>query len=146
MTPLAIRARGDDGAVSILVVGLTTALLMVAGLVYDGGQILNGRREAFAVAHNAARAGAQAVDLDALRAGGTPQLDPVTAHTAAADYLTRHGYTGDVQIAGNSVQVQVRLDVPMVLLGAVGVPDRAVTGTGSARIVRGVSQPEGGSR
>ena len=40
----ATARRGEDGSVSILVVGLATALLMVAGLLYDGGQILAGRR------------------------------------------------------------------------------------------------------
>ncbi|MBS3939868.1 MAG: hypothetical protein KG028_02800, partial [Actinobacteria bacterium] len=65
MTAVAPR-QGEDGAVSILVVGLATALLMVAGLLYDGGQILSARREAFAVADNAARAGAQALDIGAL--------------------------------------------------------------------------------
>jgi hypothetical protein len=41
---------GEDGTVMVFVVALAMALLMVAGLMYDGGQILNTRREAFAVA------------------------------------------------------------------------------------------------
>jgi Flp pilus assembly protein TadG len=142
MTAVAPR-QGEDGAVSILVVGLATALLMVAGLLYDGGQILSARREAFAVADNAARAGAQALDIGALRAGDTTRLEPVAAIAAAHGYLDRVGATGSVMIDGDRVEVVVSTTVDMHLLDAVGLDTRTVTGTGHARAVRGVTGPGG---
>jgi hypothetical protein len=135
--------RTEDGSVSILVVGLATALLMVAGLLYDGGQILAGRREAFAVADNAARAGAQALDVGALRGSGATRLDPAAASRAVHDYLDRVGRTGSVTVDEDRVEVVVAITVETHLLSAVGFHARTVTGTGEARAVRGITGPGG---
>ena len=133
----------EDGSLSILVVGLATALLMVSGLLYDGGQILTARREAFAVADNAARAGAQALDVGALRTSGTTRLDPMAATEAVRRYLDRVGHTGSVTVDGDRVEVVVAITVDMHLLSAVGLSTRNVTGTGQARAVRGITGPGG---
>jgi Flp pilus assembly protein TadG len=139
----ATARHGEVGSVSILVVGLATALLMVAGLLFDGGQILAGRREAFAVADNAARAGAQALDVGALRGSGTTRLDPAAASRAVHDYLARVGHTGTVTINEDRVVVVVAITVETHLLSAVGFHARTVTGTGEARAVRGITGPGG---
>ena len=128
---------------SVLVVGLTTALLMVAGLLYDGGQILAARREAFAVADSAARAGAQAIDFAVLRASGQTRLDPAQAEAAARGHLDRRGHTGTVIVGDEHVEVTVSATVDLHLLRVVGLETRTVTGTGQARIVRGITGPEG---
>lgn len=135
--------RSDDGSLSILVVGLAAALLMVAGLLYDGGQILTARREAFAVADNAARAGAQALDVATLRTSGTTRLDPPAASHAVRSYLDRVGHTGHVTVEGDQVEVVVSVTVDLHLLSAVGLSTRTVTGTGQARAVRGITGPGG---
>ena len=138
-----IDPRCQDGSLSILVVRLATALLMVAGLLYDGGQILTARREAFAVADNAARAGAQALDVSTLRSSGTTRLDPVAASQAVRSYLDRVGHAGTVTVDGDRVEVVVPITVDMHLLSAVGLSTRTVTGTGQARSVRGITGPGG---
>ncbi len=139
MNPL--RSWGDEhGAVVVFVIGLAPALLLVAGLVFDGGQILAARREAYALADNAARAGAQAVDLDALRAG-KPVIQPATAEAAARSYLERFGWEGAVVVTGDTVRVRVSQAVPLAVLKMVGMQARTVGGTGEARIVRGVREP-----
>lgn len=134
------RWAREDGAATIFVVGLATALLMLAGLLFDGGRVLSARREAFHAADNAARAGAQAVGLDAVRAGATPRLDPSAAELAAREYLDRLGLHGEVRVTGDRVEVTVSLDVEMALLQIVGVNGRTVTGTGQAGIVAGVTR------
>ena len=58
---------GERGAVSTFLAVIALALLMAAGLAIDGGRKVNTLREASHLADNAARAGAQAVDLDTLR-------------------------------------------------------------------------------
>lgn len=133
----------EDGSLSILVVGLATALLMVSGLLYDGGQVLTARREAFAVADNAARAGAQALDVGTLRTSGTTRLDPMAASEAVRRYLDRVGHTGTVLVDGDRIEVVVSVTVDMHLLSAVGLVTRTVTGTGQARAVRGITGPGG---
>jgi hypothetical protein len=140
----ATRHRLDEeGAVSILVVGLATALLMVAGLLYDGGKILAGRQEAFAVADNAARAGAQALDIGVLRGSGATRLDRAAASSAANGYLARVGRAGTVTVGDDRVEVVVAITVETHLLSAVGLHARTVTGTGEARAVRGITGPGG---
>lgn len=138
------RSRRDEhGAIVVFVVGLATALLLVAGLVFDGGQILAARREAYALADNAARAGAQAVDLDALRADRPVHLEPAAAQAAARSYLERVGSEGAVTVTGDTVQVRVSQNVPLLVLRMVGMQERTVAGKGQARIVRSVIESGG---
>ena len=137
------RWEQEEGAATIFVVGLATALLMLAGLLYDGGRVLDARREAFHTADNAARAAAQAVDIDAVRSGAPPVLDVAAAEVAAREYLDRLGHDGEVRVTADQVSVTVSIDVEMALLQAIGLDGRTVTGTGRARIVEGISNAGG---
>lgn len=132
----------EDGAITVFVVALTLAFMMVAGLVYDGGRVLAARRLAHDVADNAARAGAQAVDIDALRGEGVVALAPLDAEIAARDYLSDVGQDGDVVVTADRIAVTVSVRAPMVLLQIAGIPDRIVTGRGEARLMRGVTGSE----
>lgn len=136
------RWRSEEGSVTVFVVGLTLALMMVAGLVYDGGRILAARREAHNLADNAARAAAQAVDLDALRSGAPVELDPLAAQVAAEDYLAATGHDGEVLVTADTVEVTVTITTPMVLLQLAGISERTVTASGQARLVRGITGQE----
>lgn len=136
------RARRQDGQVTAFVVIMVVTLLLCAGLVIDGGRILAARRQAADVAAGAARAGAQAVSLDELRATNRQVLDPARAEAAASAYLAQAGRAGTVSVAADTVTVRVKITTPMVILGIAGLVDRTVTGTESARTVRGVSEAE----
>lgn len=130
-------ARSVRGSVSALVAVVALGLVMIAGLAYDGGQIVAAQGTARDIAANAARAGAQEVDLDELRATGIAQLDPEAAAAAAATYLADTGHEGTVDVAGPTVTVTVRVIQPMTILP---LPDRTVAATDSATAVTG---PEG---
>lgn len=119
----------------------TVGMLMAAGLVLDGGTLLAARREAIDQAAAAARAGAQAVTADSLRHRAR-QIDQAAAADAARAHLRRSGHTGTVVVAGDHVRVTVTIRHPMTLLRLVGIDERTVAGTGSARLVRGVSHGE----
>jgi hypothetical protein len=136
------RARGDAGTVTAFVASFTIALLAIAGLVVDGGYVLAARRAAFDEAEAAARAGAQAIDIDSLRRGGPVVLLPDEARQRALDYLSRTGHTGTVDVSGDLVTVHVRFEKPMVLLGIVGVGPATIDATGTARGVRAVTDQE----
>lgn len=136
------RIAGEDAAITVFVVALTPVLMLVAGLVYDGGRILATRQQARDLADNAARAAAQHVDLDALRSGAPPVLDPVAAEAAARDYFAAVGHDGEVTVTDDTVQVTVSLTAEMVLLQLAGIAERTVTGTGQARVLRGVRRAE----
>lgn len=130
--------REDDGTITIFVVITTMALLLTASLVLDGGRLLAARREAADIAGNAARAGAQAVNEHELRSGRAV-IDPIAAVDAVAVYLASTPATGSSRIAGDTVSVDVRMPVRMLMLGLAGVGDATVTATRQARAVTGVS-------
>lgn len=126
MTP---RTRSEQGSVSALVAVVATGLVLVAGLAYDGGQIVTAQATARDLAANAARAGAQEVDIDELRATGRAALNIDAASQAADDYLARTGHQGTVTVNGPSITVSVHVVQPMLILP---LPDRTVTATDTA--------------
>src|SRR5215210_8722437 len=97
-------AGGDDGervSVTLFAMVLALGLLAMAGLVIDGGEKLVAQRRANHLAEQAARAGAQAVDIGAVRIG-RPALDAAAAHAAAAGYLAAAGHRGSVTVGPDS--------------------------------------------
>ena len=108
--------RDERGVVSTFLAVIAIALLMAAGLAIDGGRKINALLEAGHLADNAARAGAQAVDLDTLRTTGDLRLLPDRAVSRATGYLTSLGHTGETTVKGATVTVTVSLTVDPVLL------------------------------
>ena len=131
------RCRGERGAFTTWFLVMVVPMMLMAGLVFDGGQVLSARREALDVAQNAARAGVQSIDGGQVRQGNIA-LDPALVNIAAQDYLNATGFAGTVTVTGTEVTVIVTEQVDMALLGAIGVQAKTVTGTATARIVRGV--------
>ena len=125
--------------VTAFVVTMTMVLLLLAGLVVDGGAVLAARRQAVDVAEQAALAGAQGIRVADVRTGREPTLDPALATAAAEAYLEEVGRDGVVQVVGNVVRVTVSIPRPMLILGVAGVRDVTVTGRASARNARGVT-------
>src|SRR6266496_3713638 len=90
--PALRRLREDQsGRVTAFVVIMVTAILLFAGLVLDGGLALAAKVRALGEAQEAARAGAQEIDLAAYRADGTLRLAPQQASAAARNYLAATG-------------------------------------------------------
>jgi hypothetical protein len=129
--------RRDAGTVTAFVVCFTLALIAVAGLVIDGGSVLAARQEAFEQADAAARAGAQAVDIGALRRGDPVTLNPSVARRLAEKQLSTAGATGSVEVLGDTITVTVTRVQGLSILGAFGVSPMTVRASGSA-------QPEDG--
>ena len=114
MTSGVVRERG---AVSTFLAVIALALLMAAGLAIDGGRKVNALRQASHIADNAARAGAQAVDLDTLRTSGELRLQPDQATERVHQYLASLGYTAtQVVVTDAAVTVTVDITVEPVLL------------------------------
>jgi hypothetical protein len=135
------RLREDqNGQVTAFVVILVMAVLLFSGLVLDGGLALAAKVRAIGEAQEAARSGAQEIDLVAYRADGTLRLIQQQASTAAHNYLTAAGHTGTVSIEGNTVTVSVTIHQPTQLLGLIGIGSIAVTGTGKAQPQSGTTE------
>ena len=132
--------RDERGTVTVFVTVFMIALLVVAGLVIDGGNTLAARREAINVAESAARAGVQGLDEDAARAASGVRLSPAAARARRQGFLDATGHDGIVTVEGDTVIVEVTITQPLYILGIAGLGDTTVTGRGSARGVRGVTQ------
>ena len=133
---------GDEGRISAFVVTALAAILALAGLTLDGGLALADKVRINGQAEAAARAGAQALDLDAYRATGAVRLVSSQADVLVRSYLHSVGQTGAVTVTGNTVTVTVTVTVTAThrtqLLALVGIPALTVHGTASAHPVRGV--------
>ncbi len=132
--------QDQEGTVTVFVVAFMLALLLVAGLVIDGGNVLAARREAANVAESAARAGAQRININAARTSRGVMLDPAAAAARAESYLTQTGYHGTASVQGNEVLVEVTITQRTFLLGLAGVASITVHGRGNAQAVRAVDQ------
>ena len=150
---LARRVRpggADRGSASVFVLGLIVALLLVAGLVVDGGRAVNARAAALDAAEQAARSGANQVDEGTLRATGEVRIDAARAQDAAADFLAAAGYDvarASVQADEDRVSVSVEADTSTALLSLIGIHTFEVRGAATARAAAGIVDeiaPQGG--
>jgi hypothetical protein len=134
------RARlgdAESGMVTAFVVIFTLALLLMAGLVLDGGLALAAKVQAIDDAQAAARAGAQAIDIPTYRASGQITLDPTQAAAEAERYLAAAGHTGTVSVNGEQVTVTVTITQPTQILDLAGIDHLTETGTGTATAEQG---------
>lgn len=133
------RVRSDTGSATVLMITLCFTFLAgsLVWLSRTVDQSLDDRTNAAAVAFQAARAGAQAIDPASARLG-VAVIDPVAARSAAvsttARLLAANGDIGSVaavSIEGNRVTVSVTITTT----------GRSATGSASASAVVGVDAP-----
>lgn len=129
---MTVPIRDEQGSITAFVAVVAIALVMVAGMAYDGGQVIAAQAQAHGVAAKAARTGAQQIDISHLRATGETTLDPGRAEAAALGYLRRAGVEGSVSVEGPDVTVTVSITQPMRILPT---SDRVVFVTQTATAV-----------
>ncbi|HEX6196404.1 MAG TPA: pilus assembly protein TadG-related protein [Jiangellaceae bacterium] len=137
------RTTGSDqGAISAFVVVIFTALMMLAGLVVDGGNMINARQKIIDDAEQAARLGANQIDEIALRSTGEVVVVWPEAGYEAAAYLAGLGYDPariDVSPGGpNIVVVEISDTVEAQLLSLIGLGPFDVSGSAQARPAVGI--------
>ncbi|MFC5911271.1 TadE/TadG family type IV pilus assembly protein [Streptacidiphilus monticola] len=130
------RLRRDEGTVTAFTVTVLFALLAVTGLVVDAGRALTADVQAQGQAEDAARAGAQDIDLARLRTDGTVVLQPAQAQHTATAYLAGEGATGTATATNEQVTVAVTGTVHTTLLTLVGVTTLHVHGQATAHAAR----------
>lgn len=132
----------DRGSLTLLLAALMVALLALAGLVIDGGRKLNQSAGAYAVAQEAARAGAGIVDRSAAYRSGTFRVDQGAALAAARSYLASGGYRGSVSVDGTDrIKVRVTVTTHTLVLSLIGIDTMTSTGSAVATLVSGVTGP-----
>jgi hypothetical protein len=133
-------ARRDDreqGSISAFLAVSAVGLLLVIGLVADGGAKVRATQEADAVAAEAARAAGQAVDVSTSVTDHKTRVDPHAAVAAAERYLTAADHTGTATITddGRMVEVTVTITRPTAVLSLIGITHTTVTGHARATLV-----------
>lgn len=131
----------DRGSVTVFLAITMVGLLVLLGLVADGGAKLRATQRAEAVASEAARAGGQALDLPAATAGHPTRVDRTAAVAAARDYLAAAGATGTVAASNDRTRLTVTVTstAPTVFLSLIGISILTSTATAHAVLVAGVT-------
>ncbi|HYJ69090.1 MAG TPA: Tad domain-containing protein [Nocardioidaceae bacterium] len=145
----------ERGSITPFVIIVAVALLFLAALVIDGSRQLSARARAVAYAEEAARAGAQKINLeegfvqllqdDAYAAvdeycGAAMANDDSITSCAASDIIEN---TDNGQIASLTVEVEVEYD-PIMLDMFTGSSGTLVTGDATAHPIEGIVEPEFG--
>lgn len=124
----------DAGQAGVMVIVIALGLLLLLGLVSDGGMVLAQRRDLQGLADGAARAGAEAVDPAVLRNSGVAQIDPVAAQARVVAYLQAAGFGGTSQVTPgpNNVSVQLTETDPVMFAKFLGQGSVTLHAVGNA--------------
>lgn len=132
MTTMRTLLRCERGSVLIAGLLLSVALLMLLGAAVDIGHAFIVRRDLTAQADDAALAGSQALNIDALHQGQLA-LDPQQAQTAALQAITpAAGLQASAAASTGGVTVRVQEQVPTILLRLVGVTTLSIAAQATA--------------
>ena len=142
MTPRAYPAR-DRGTVSIFTVIFALFVILLAGLLVDGGLAIHARQRAADIAEQGARAVADDIDLAELRSTGEPRIADgacVRANRLVAKYPEVNGAVDCVvSVDRRTATVQVTIEVKLQLLSIVpGFRTFTMTSKASAEPEAGV--------
>ena len=136
-----VRSSDETGGITVFVALMAVALFALAGLVLDGGRAMSAQQAAQDEAEQAARSGAAALSVSALRTGAV-RLDPQTAVADAVAYTVAAGHPGTATVVGNGVEVHIQYRVPTDILGMVGIGTLPVSASARAIDVHGVTKEE----
>jgi predicted extracellular nuclease len=127
--------------VSIFVAISVVGLLLIIGLVADGGVKVRAIQQADALAAEAARAAGQVIDVPAAVQGSAVRVNRQGAHDAASAFLAAAGVRGTVTVApdGEAIQVTVTITRPTVFLSLIGITQVSATGHASVTLVHAVT-------
>jgi hypothetical protein len=152
MRPSPARRRDERGSLAPAVPVIAMFLLLLGGLVIDASRQLNARGEAVAFAEEAARAGAQGVDVseDELTLDGRLVKERVERYCQRVLALGQVTYCdmvgpGPEPVSASDprplvVHTLVRTRISTTLLGIVGNHPLAASGVGRARPYEGIEE------
>lgn len=134
--------NGDRGSAAAFVAVAVLALLLMAGLVVDGGSKVRALQRADRLAGEAGRAAGQQVEVADAIAGRRPRVSPAAAVDAARRYLRHAGVEGVVAVSDDrrEVTIDVTTAVRTVFLGLVGIQEMEGRGHAVVELVPGVEE------
>jgi Flp pilus assembly protein TadG len=137
------RPGGDRGTVALFTAIFALFVLILAGLLVDGGLTIHARQRAADIAEQAARAAADEVDVDYLRRTGRARIVASDAPCRRARLLASKypEVTGPIQCDtsdGQDARVIVQIRVKFQLLSAFGFSDMTMSSAASAHPQEGI--------
>ncbi|MFB7341176.1 pilus assembly protein TadG-related protein [Streptomyces hydrogenans] len=139
--PRRLRMADDRGGLSPFVAIVTVPLLLLGGLfAVDAFGVSRAHERTDAVATEAARAAAQAIDLGKAATGEGVVADPAAASAAARAYLARAGVRGSVTVTDGGRRIEVHATGSY--RGRFVPKTWTVTATSNATLLHGITRPE----
>ncbi|MFG2878771.1 pilus assembly protein TadG-related protein [Streptomyces sp. NPDC048337] len=131
-----IRHGEDWGSLSPFYALSAIGIIMIMGLLVDGGGALNATNRATGLAQEAARAAGQQLNVPAAVQGTEITVDPDAAVAAAQDYLATQNVSGSVTVTDGGQRLEVTVHDTYTTLFAqfVGRSTISVSGTAHARL------------
>ena len=146
------RVRDESGSIAPAVPIIALVLLLLGGLGIDGSRQLNARGEATAFAEEAARAGAQAIDVAASdlrldRGLAEQRVDDFCATVKKRGQVEDCDFVGIVRVSDDDprelvVVTHVQLAIKPSLLGIVHPGDLRASATARARPYEGITKAD----
>ncbi|WP_281389175.1 pilus assembly protein TadG-related protein [Brevibacterium renqingii] len=128
------KQEQDRGSATPWFLMIVMAAFLFVGVSVDTGGKLQAANRAEAVAGEAARAGANALDYSPSKIGDI-HLGFARAQNAAEKNISVAGYQGEVTVTGREVTVTTTGTYKPVFLTAIGIKSLPVDGHATARLV-----------
>lgn len=129
MTKISRWINSDRASMTMWFAITAFALIVIVGLVVDGGGKITARQRANFVAEEAARTAAQQIILPLGMRGISTTVDPITAQLAAQAYLARAGVPGVVTpVSPVTLTIVTTVVYQPKFLGLIGLGPQTVFG------------------
>ena len=122
----------EAGSMSMFAALLAVAVMVMAGVVWDGSTRMRDANKAAYAATEAGRAASQAISAEAI-AGRDADIDPAAGAAAARHYLAAAGVAGTVAVSGQRVIITTSVTWTPTF---VPTGSQTMTGRAEARTVR----------
>ena len=131
-----LREQPERGSVQLFLILTVVTLVVVVGLVVDGGGKVQLATDAQHVASSAARAATNAISADTV-AGHALSVDALLSTQVAEDYIENAGMTGTVSVDGATITVTTEAVYATRFVSLIGISTLTVTGTATASLIDG---------
>lgn len=130
---------GEQGTLSAFVVLFTITVVLLAGLVVDGGMAISKRERAADIAEQAARRVADDIDEEELRQGNVVVRAGACAKAGELAAAMDEGTVTGCSVNGNEVTVRVQISYAPALLGLIMRGSFVANASATARPAAGIT-------
>jgi hypothetical protein len=137
------RLTSASGSVTPMVMIMAIGIFMVIGMAYDGGGQLDADQRATMLAQEAARAGAQAVDVKVYLATGVATINEAEARVAITAFEAQPGWppqtaVTDVLFNASHTEIQVNISIQRNIVFLPSSVGKTVYGHAEVKLTQGV--------